>query len=67
MMLAVKLFSRSMWTRTHERRELEGRMMGIIHQALTAIPAVQAFTREDLEHAASASAPMEPSRLISAG
>jgi ATP-binding cassette subfamily B protein/subfamily B ATP-binding cassette protein MsbA len=50
MMLAVKLFSGSMWQRTHERRELEGRMMGIIHQALHAIPAVQAFTREELEH-----------------
>ena len=50
MMLAVKLFSRSMWQRTHERRELEGRMMGIIHIALSSIPAVQAFTREELEH-----------------
>ncbi|HSV16459.1 MAG TPA: ABC transporter transmembrane domain-containing protein, partial [Tepidisphaeraceae bacterium] len=36
MMLAVKFFSQSMWQRTHERRELEGRMMGIIHQALSA-------------------------------
>jgi ATP-binding cassette subfamily B protein/subfamily B ATP-binding cassette protein MsbA len=50
MMLAVKLFSRSMWQRTHERRDLEGRMMGIIHVALSAIPAVQAFTREEHEH-----------------
>lgn len=51
MMLSVRLFGGTMKERTHERRDLEGRMMGIIHLALNAIPAVQAFTREEREHA----------------
>jgi ATP-binding cassette, subfamily B, bacterial len=33
-----------------ERCNLEGRMMSLVQQTLSAIPAVQAFTREKLEH-----------------
>jgi ABC-type multidrug transport system fused ATPase/permease subunit len=40
-----------MRVRHRERRDLEGRMMSVVEQALSAIPAVQAFTREELEHA----------------
>src|SRR4051812_13870640 len=49
MVLAVRMFGGSMKDRTHKRRELEGRMMSVIHLALNAIPAVQAFTREEME------------------
>ncbi len=48
--LAIKLFGKPMRERSRERRELEGRMMTVVQQTLTAIPAVQAFTREEVEH-----------------
>jgi ATP-binding cassette subfamily B protein/subfamily B ATP-binding cassette protein MsbA len=40
-----------MQERTRERRELEGQMMSVVHQALGALPVVQAFAREEAEHA----------------
>ncbi len=49
LLLVMRLFSRPMKDRNRETRDLEGRMMSLIQQALTAIPAVQAFTREELE------------------
>ena len=42
-------FSRPMKTLSRQRRDLEGRMMALVEQTLGAIPAVQAFTREDCE------------------
>ena len=51
LMLTVRIFGRPMKGRTRERRDLEGRMMSVVQQALSAIPAVQAFTCEELEHA----------------
>jgi ATP-binding cassette subfamily B protein len=50
LVLSIKIFGRSMKDRQRERRDLEGRMMGIVQQALNAIPAVQAFTREQHEY-----------------
>ena len=51
LMLAIRVFGEPMQNRNRERRELEGRMMSLVQQALSAIPAVQAFTREELEYA----------------
>jgi ATP-binding cassette subfamily B protein/subfamily B ATP-binding cassette protein MsbA len=46
---AIHVFSRPMRERMRERLDLEARMMSSVEQALVAIPAVQAFTREDVE------------------
>lgn len=51
LVLSIKIFAKPMRERSRERRDLEGRMSSVVHQALTAIPAVQAFSREELEHA----------------
>jgi ATP-binding cassette, subfamily B, bacterial len=51
LMIAIRLFGQSMQVRHRERRDLEGHMMAVVQQALSALPAVQAFTREELEHA----------------
>lgn len=48
--LSIRVFSTPMKSRTRYRRDLEGRMINVVQQALSAIPAVQAFTREDIEH-----------------
>ena len=50
LMLSIKIWGRSLKDRTRERRDLEGRMADIVEQSLSAIPAVQAFTREELEY-----------------
>jgi ATP-binding cassette subfamily B protein/subfamily B ATP-binding cassette protein MsbA len=49
--LAIRLLGKPMQERTRERRELEGQMMSVVHQALGALPVVQAFSREEAEHA----------------
>jgi ATP-binding cassette subfamily B protein/subfamily B ATP-binding cassette protein MsbA len=49
--IVMQLFGRPLKARTRERRDLEGHMTSVVQQALNAIPAVQAFTREDMEHA----------------
>jgi ATP-binding cassette subfamily B protein len=51
LMLAIVVFGGPMKERTRTRLDLEGRMIASVQQTLTAIPAVQAFTREELEHA----------------
>jgi ATP-binding cassette, subfamily B, bacterial len=51
MMISVRLFGGSMKQLAHDRRDLEGRMMSVVQLALNAIPAVQAFTREERERA----------------
>jgi ABC-type multidrug transport system fused ATPase/permease subunit len=47
--VAIRVFGGPMKARTRERRDLEGEMTSLVHQTLTAMPAVQAFTRERLE------------------
>jgi ATP-binding cassette subfamily B protein/subfamily B ATP-binding cassette protein MsbA len=51
LMIAITALGRPMQSRVRARRDLEGRMMSVVQQALSAVPAVQAFTREELEHA----------------
>jgi ATP-binding cassette, subfamily B, bacterial len=51
LMLSIWAFSGPMKDRNRKRRDLEGRIMSLVQQAVSAIPAVQAFTREELEHA----------------
>ena len=51
LVLSIRLFGKPMQQRGRERRDLEGRMMAMVTQALSAIPAVQAFTREPIEQA----------------
>jgi ATP-binding cassette subfamily B protein len=48
---AIRVFGRPMKDRSRTRRDLEGRMMSLVQQTLTAVPAVQAFGREEHEHA----------------
>jgi ATP-binding cassette subfamily B protein/subfamily B ATP-binding cassette protein MsbA len=48
--LVILLFRKPMRLRNRARRDLEGTMMSQVEQTLGAVPAVQAFTREDLEH-----------------
>ena len=48
--VSIKYLARPMKERTRERRDLEGRMTSIVEQAMTAVPAVQSFTREELEY-----------------
>jgi ATP-binding cassette subfamily B protein/subfamily B ATP-binding cassette protein MsbA len=50
LVLVIKFLGRSIKERTRERRDLEGGMMSVVEQTLNAVPAVQAFTREELEH-----------------
>jgi ATP-binding cassette subfamily B protein len=51
LVLNIWVFGKPMKLRGRRRRDLEGQMMSVVHQALNAIPAVQAFTREEREHA----------------
>jgi ATP-binding cassette subfamily B protein/subfamily B ATP-binding cassette protein MsbA len=44
--LATRLFARPMRERAREQRDSEGRMASVVEQTLGAMPAVQAFTRE---------------------
>lgn len=49
--LSMRIFSPPMKARNRARRDLEGSMMAAVQQTLGAMPAVQAFTREDQEQA----------------
>lgn len=51
LILSIHIFGKPMKDRSRERRDLEGRMMSLVQQTLSAIPAIQAFSREELEHA----------------
>ncbi|MCW3033137.1 MAG: hypothetical protein QOK19_290 [Solirubrobacteraceae bacterium] len=44
--LMVRVFGRPMKLRSREQRDSEGRMTAVVEQTLSAMPAVQAFTRE---------------------
>jgi ATP-binding cassette subfamily B protein/subfamily B ATP-binding cassette protein MsbA len=50
MIFVIRRLSRPIRDRSREQRDLEGKLMATVEQTLSAIPAVQAFTREDLEH-----------------
>ncbi len=50
LVLSIKMFGGPMKARSRLKRDLEGHMASVVEQALSAIPAVQAFTREELEH-----------------
>lgn len=50
LVVSIRVWGKSLKQRQRARRDLEGRMMGIVQQALSAVPAVQAFTREELEY-----------------
>jgi ATP-binding cassette subfamily B protein len=47
--LLIKFFSRPMTERSYEQQQLEGEMMSLAEQTLTALPIVQAFGREEYE------------------
>ena len=49
--LAIAAFGAPMRERTRRRLDLESRLISSVARTLTAIPAVQAFTREELEQA----------------
>jgi ATP-binding cassette, subfamily B, bacterial len=51
LMLSIWAFGERLKERCRERRDLEVRMMSLVQQTLGAIPVVQAFTREEFEHA----------------
>jgi ATP-binding cassette subfamily B protein/subfamily B ATP-binding cassette protein MsbA len=48
--LLIWQFGGPMERRGRIERDIEGRMMGTVEQTLSAMPAVQAFTREEVEH-----------------
>src|SRR5229473_1133413 len=50
MVLCIRIYGKPMKTYSRQRRDLEGRLMSIVQQTLNALPAVQAFTREEVEH-----------------
>ncbi|HEY7120279.1 MAG TPA: ABC transporter ATP-binding protein [Tepidisphaeraceae bacterium] len=49
MVVLMKAFARPMAQRSYEQQELEGEMLALAEQTLTAIPVVQAFAREEFE------------------
>jgi ATP-binding cassette subfamily B protein len=49
MAILIKAFARPMADRAYEQQELEGAMLALAEQTLTAIPVVQAFAREEFE------------------
>lgn len=51
LMLSIRMFGEPLKSRYRDSRDLEGEMMSLVEQSLTAIPAVQAFTREERDHA----------------
>ena len=51
LVVAILAFRKPMYEWNLKRRELEGLMMALVEQVLSAIPAVQAFNREEREEA----------------
>lgn len=51
LILSVRIMVQPMKSRSRQKRDLEGQMMSVAQEALTAVPAVQAFSREEREHA----------------
>lgn len=50
LVLTIRMLGGPMQSRSREKRDLEGQMASVVERALSAIPAVQAFTREEQEH-----------------
>jgi ATP-binding cassette, subfamily B, bacterial len=48
-LLAIAAFKNPMKERSRARRDLEGGLLSLVQQTLTAVPAVKAFTRERIE------------------
>jgi ATP-binding cassette subfamily B protein len=49
MVAAAWVFRKPMRDAAHARRDIESRLQAHVHQTLTSVPVVQAFTREDAE------------------
>src|SRR5262249_46462391 len=49
--VAIRIYSRPMKDTSRQARDLDAQMMSVVQLALNAVPAVQAFTREDVENA----------------
>jgi ATP-binding cassette subfamily B protein len=47
--VVIRFMARPMKDRSREQRDLEGKMISVVEQTLSAVPAVQAFTREKVE------------------
>jgi ATP-binding cassette subfamily B protein/subfamily B ATP-binding cassette protein MsbA len=47
--IVIRVLARPIQDRTREQRDLEAKMVSVVEQTLGAVPAVQAFTREDIE------------------
>jgi ATP-binding cassette subfamily B protein/subfamily B ATP-binding cassette protein MsbA len=47
--VVIKRLGPAIKERTREQRDLEGSMMAVVEQTLSAMPAVQAYTREEVE------------------
>ena len=47
--VVIRWLGKPIKDRTREQRDLEGKMISVVEQTLGAVPAVQAFTREDIE------------------
>jgi ATP-binding cassette subfamily B protein/subfamily B ATP-binding cassette protein MsbA len=47
--VVIRVLARPIRDRTREQRDLEAKMVSVVEQTLGAVPAVQAFTREDIE------------------
>jgi ATP-binding cassette subfamily B protein/subfamily B ATP-binding cassette protein MsbA len=47
--IVIKRLGPAIKERTREQRDLEGSMMAVVEQTLSAMPAVQAYTREEIE------------------
>ncbi|MBA3749213.1 MAG: ABC transporter ATP-binding protein, partial [Solirubrobacterales bacterium] len=48
-LIVIKVLGGPIKDRSREQRDLEGKMMNVVEQSLSAMPAVQAFTREEHE------------------
>jgi len=48
--IVIRVFAKPMKARSRQTREVESRMMSLVQQTLNAMPVVQAFTRENVEH-----------------
>ena len=47
--VVIKILGKPIKDRSRDQRDLEGQMMSVVEQTLSAVPAVQAHTREDYE------------------
>jgi ATP-binding cassette subfamily B protein len=49
LVIVIRVMANPMKQRNREQRDLEAKMMSVVEQTLGAVPAVQAFAREDIE------------------